>query len=79
MSKFASLLYATPSFLSGMARTLDIGCTFDSYNTSGSAEEADRIAIASDWYAVGSDLRHVTNRYASQVGHKATNARRHHS
>ena len=47
--------FATPSFLSGMARTLDLFATFDSYNTS-SGEEADARAIRSDWYMVGTDL-----------------------
>ena len=38
-------LFATPSFLSGAARVLDIGGTFDSYNSSESTEEADARAF----------------------------------
>ncbi len=50
-------LFAHPSFLHGIARTLDLGGTFASYNESASAGEADRIAPAADWLAVGQDIR----------------------
>jgi hypothetical protein len=50
-------LFARPSFGSGVARALDLFGTFDAYNSSASEAEADRIAIASDWLVVGSDLQ----------------------
>ena len=50
-------LYAKPSFLSGAARLVDIGGVFDQYNTSDSEEEADSLALASDWSVIGDDLR----------------------
>jgi len=49
-------LFSRPSFLEGMARVLDIGATFDSYNTSRTEQEADARAICSDWCMVGQDL-----------------------
>lgn len=49
-------LFAQPSWLSGAARTLDLGGTFDRYNVSPSPEEADARAIANDWMTVGCDL-----------------------
>ena len=52
-------LYAVPSWLSGAARALDMGGTFDRYNFSRTGTEADRRAIASDWHRIGDDLRHV--------------------
>ena len=52
-------LLARPSFLSGFARSLDLGGLFDSYNQSSKAATADRKALASDWRAVGADLRHA--------------------
>ena len=67
MSDFTGLLYAKPSFNEGLARTLDVGATFDSYNDSPSEEEADFAAVVSDWYAIGADLFIVMNRYASRV------------
>lgn len=50
-------LFATPSFLTGAARLVDLGGVFDKYNGSGSEEEADSRALASDWLVVGDDLR----------------------
>lgn len=49
-------LFARPTFGSGVARALDLGGTFDAYNTSASEAEADERAIASDWLVVGKDL-----------------------
>lgn len=49
-------LFSRPSFLEGMARVLDIGATFDSYNSSRTESEADARAICSDWCMVGQDL-----------------------
>ena len=56
MNENFGLLYATPSFLEGMARTLDLGGTFTDYNTSRCAAEADFLALRSDWRAVGEDF-----------------------
>jgi hypothetical protein len=50
-------LFATPSFASGAARVLDLGGTFDEYNSSATAAEADARALWSDWAVVGEDLR----------------------
>jgi hypothetical protein len=50
-------LFARPSFLSGMARVLDLGATFDTYNRSPTGKDADNIAIYNDFKAVGDDLR----------------------
>jgi hypothetical protein len=49
-------LFATPSFILGMAATLDMGATLTAYNESPSPEMADMRAIKSDWDAVGKDL-----------------------
>jgi hypothetical protein len=54
---FSELLYARPSFFSGMARILDLGTTFDTYNTSENTNMADYNALKSDWIAVGIDLK----------------------
>lgn len=67
---YGMLLFANPSFLGGVARTLDIGGTFDSYNDAPSSDEADFDAIASDWYAVGADLLGAMNRYSSRDEYK---------
>ncbi len=49
-------LFAHPSFLAGMSRSLDLGGVFDDYNTSATPEQADVLALFSDWRAVGRDL-----------------------
>ena len=56
MNENFGLLFATPSFLEGMARVLDIGGTFTQYNTFTDAREADFFALRSDWRAIGEDF-----------------------
>jgi hypothetical protein len=51
-----NILFAWPSALSGAARVLDLGATFDVYNVSPDEATADAVAIYSDWLAVGKDL-----------------------
>ena len=60
---YTGLLYSEPSFLEGFGRVLDIGGTSDEYNESLTADEADYIAIASDWSAVGADLYRSIQRF----------------
>ena len=54
-------LFATPSFLSGMARVLDLFGVFDSYNESRSVREADARALYSDWSMVAHDLKNAAS------------------
>jgi len=56
-------LYATPSFLSGVARIFDFWGLLDRYNTSPSEHEADARALGADWRAVGDDLRAAIREY----------------
>lgn len=60
----SSVLYATPSFIRGMAATLDLGSTLTIYNTSRSETEADMIALSSDWLIVGEDIEIAMNRWS---------------
>lgn len=50
-------LFANPSFLSGIARTIDLGGHFDAYNFSRTPEEADIEEIADDWRRVYESLK----------------------
>ncbi len=52
-------LFATPSFVSGMARALDLGSTFNEYNSDNTPEEADYWSFWSDWHSVGDDLSYA--------------------
>jgi len=63
MNENFGLLYATPSFLEGFARVLDIGDTFTTYNTFADAREADFLALRSDWRAIGEDFDTVLAEY----------------
>ena len=45
-----------PSALSGVARLLDFGNTFDSYNRAENGAEADGLRILWDWAVVGDSL-----------------------
>lgn len=49
-------LFATPSWLSGAARTLDLTGQFDDYNDSPTVEMADAKALFVDWRIVGESL-----------------------
>ncbi|MBL3539566.1 hypothetical protein [Aminivibrio sp.] len=50
-------LFASPSFIGGMAAVLDMGATLTIYNESKTPEEADAKAIACDWRVVGNDIK----------------------
>ena len=60
-------LFATPSFLTGAARLVDLGGVFDKYNSSASEEEADSRALASDWSVVGDDLRKAMDQMEREI------------
>lgn len=55
----SDFLFAQPSVLSGIARLLDLWGTFDVYNVSRTAQEADARALRCDWAVVGHDLSHA--------------------
>lgn len=59
----STYLFAQPSFLSGMAQTLDLGGTFVVYNESASPADADVKALKSDWSAIGKDLAYSLENY----------------
>lgn len=58
-------LFATPSFLEGFNRNADWAGTLDIYNENETEDEADYLALKSDWFAVGDDIRTAILKYAS--------------
>ena len=54
-----------PSWISGVARTLDLGAQFDSYNQSPTGKIADARALFSDWRIVGETLASAMREFAS--------------
>ena len=51
-----NLPFAPSGFLTGVAGVLDFGGTLSNLNYDTSDEQADRLAIESDWVAVGRDM-----------------------
>jgi hypothetical protein len=64
----SDFLFAHPSFLSGMARSVDIGAAMNgwSYNISQTPQEADQRATANDWKAIGRDLHRAMEQAADE-------------
>ena len=62
----ASFRFAMPSFLSGMARTLDFMGILDGYQSGRSDERLDALAIYHDWSAVGDDVGAAMNAHLVQ-------------
>ena len=58
-------LFAMPSWVSGVARTLDLGAQFDSYNESPTGKIADAEALFSDWRIVGETLASAMREFAN--------------
>lgn len=52
----SSFLFSQPSFIEGMARIFDFGCSIKDYNFSQSPDEADDIAMSNDWNAIYEDF-----------------------
>ncbi len=50
-------LTATSTFVIGMGSVLNLGGNHFRHNSSATPEEADQIALASDWAVVGQELR----------------------
>ena len=63
----AAILFARPSAFEGVARILDFGDTLTEYNTANSPEQADVLALWSDWLAVGDDMWWAIRSYESAI------------
>jgi hypothetical protein len=53
---YSDFLFARPSFLEGVARVIDTAGALNQYNRMPSAQEADALAMWSDWAAVGAEI-----------------------
>jgi phosphosulfolactate synthase (CoM biosynthesis protein A) len=49
-----------------MARTLDLGSTLTQYNTSPTPQQADYIAISSDWIYTGNDIKYAMGQFIKE-------------
>ncbi|HEY2155122.1 MAG TPA: hypothetical protein VGH33_05800 [Isosphaeraceae bacterium] len=57
MDDYTDLMYTIPTFWGGVARIFDFGGVLGAYGLPVGGLEADRLALAADWHAVGGDLR----------------------
>jgi hypothetical protein len=69
----SDFLFARPSFIEGMARVLDMGCTLNTYNDSRTPEEADEKAFKSDFISVFKDLKNSIGHYEQKEKSKESN------
>lgn len=66
MDNSSTFLFASPSFIEGMARLLDLGGTLEVYNDSETTVAADARALEADWRAIGEDLKRAVRMYAEE-------------
>ena len=67
----SDFLFAQPSFLSGVARILDIFGLFDSYNESPTPQEADAQAMYADWRITGQDITDAAAEFEAGIESEA--------
>jgi hypothetical protein len=70
MDHLFSFLYARPSFIEGLARIFDLGNTLCEYNQSLTPQQADYLALRSDWLAIAGDLRNAMQEADVPARHK---------
>lgn len=64
----STLLFARPSFLYGVTKLLDPLRMGEDFNRSRTPEDADLLAIRSDWYAIGADMQQALAHEAEGLG-----------
>ncbi len=68
------VLFARPSFVEGVARAMDLAGGLNEYNSCRSPEEADALAMATDYAALIGDMRAAWNRLQLQDGSRTSTA-----
>ncbi len=63
----SDFFFATPTFVSGAARALDLYGIYESYNSSSTDFEADYKAVLSDWRMVGQDILSAMQQFESSL------------
>jgi len=76
MNNYSDFLYAHPSFVGGAARVIDMGDTLTEYNQSLSPEQADQIALRSDWNAIATTFNSAFRQLAPPAKQKASKSPR---
>ncbi len=55
LNTYLPFTHGLPSFINGIARTLDIGNTLNNYLPDYNPQDLDRKALINDWETIGSD------------------------
>lgn len=66
----SSTLFSMPSFMKGVARSIDLYGTIDEYNIADDGRETDTKALKRDWEMIGKDLYAAIKIYGSKVSNK---------
>jgi len=66
MGDYSRFLIPEAGFAEGAGRILDFDDVLNAYNFSENPEDADTLAIWSDWKAVGADLQKSFDRYGAE-------------
>ena len=66
-----TFLYARPSFIAGAAAILDFGNSLTEYNYSITDEQADFIALLSDWVCLGDDFKAALKAFEHEIASSA--------
>lgn len=69
----SDFLFVRPSLFRGFARTLDLVGSLDSYNWSGSGQDADARAMSADWSLVAADINAAMKAFADKPVDRAGN------
>lgn len=67
MEPISDFLYASPSFLEGIARIMDFGNTLNQYNESPSGAVADEIALRMDSAVIGHIMQSAIKTFGQQL------------
>lgn len=67
MNEYTTYLYARSSFIEGIARILDFGNTLQVYNTSRRSDDPDAWALATDWHAIGEDMKRAVHEIQATI------------
>lgn len=71
----STLLFARPSFVYGFAKAFDPMRVTSDFNRSRTPEEADILAIRSDWHAIGADMQEAVEQERGQSPRERYQAR----
>jgi len=64
----STLLFARPSFLYGVTKLLDPLRMGEDFNRSRTPQDADLLAIRSDWHAIGADMQQALAHETEALG-----------